>query len=850
MPSLTESERKDLIALIEKGQSLPLTYQRRLFPTTATALPQSPKEYRLEYDGKIKREELLSQTLAAPWQLEREFCTERPHGDGWRNLLVWGDNLLALRELLADQQGANRFGTRNKIKLIYIDPPFATKQDFMKDKEKAYRDKVLGAQFIEFLRRRLIILRELLADDGSIYVHLDTKKGHYIKAVLDEVFGEENFINQIIWKRLSAHNDAVKYGPIHDTIFFYSKTENYTWNKQYADVSQEYIDQFFDQVDPISGRRYARGDLTARGTRKGETGKPWKGIDPNRMGNHWKVPPSELDKLEAQGKIHWPAKEDGMPRLKRFADELEGVQLQDLWLDIKLMHNLSQERANYPTQKPEQLLERIVRSSSNEGDIVLDCFAGSGTTAAVAEKLGRRWISVDCGKLSIYTTQKRLFSLSTAIGGTKKDDRTELERVENWGEHIKTAPGVLLITEKARKGECDVTLELLHDLAALVKKHDFVKMDGALSLVCPEEKLQVPADKLEVAEDGPGEKIINVGGVDFRISFISPKDKTEKDKALPAKEFALYRAGVYDMDAIKALPWADYRPFVLKLFGVREHPHTRYGFGFDGYITTYSAVLWNYPDHKSLTLDYGYVDDLHRTVRGKPGERFYVIAPVIAMAFAEDEVTRDGTTYIFLKVPLSVLLRLIERKEPAAFRQPARMEDINEVIDAVGFDFISQPQVVWKAKKESRKGEMFADFVLEISEFRAQTLATDPEDFKNFETFSMAMLDLDYDGEVFRLGRVLWGEGLIAEEIRRIKAERKAAAKTKKESETEHNVQIEDCQRLELRVAEQDFPGEQMMVILCDRYGNEKALLLEKADFEGKPRRAGNKIVKKGIKAK
>jgi hypothetical protein len=238
-------------------------------------------------------------------------------------------------------------------------------------------------------------------------------------------------------------------------------------------------------------------------------------------------------------------------------------------------------------------------------------------------------------------------------------------------------------------------------------------------------------------------------------------------------------------------------------------------------------VLWNYPDHKLLTLDYGYVDDLHRTVRGKPGERFYIIAPVIAMAFAEDEVTREGTTYVFLKVPLSVLLRLIERKEPAAFKQPARMEDINEVIDAVGFDFISQPQVVWKAKKESRKGEMFADYLLEISEFRAQTLATDPEDFKNFETFSMAMLDLDYDGEIFRLGRVFWGEDVIT-----------AAGG------------MEKAERLEMRIAEQDFLGEQMMVILCDRYGNEKALLIEKADFEGTPRRFGNKIVKKGRKAK
>ena len=414
---------------------------------------------------------------------------------------------------------------------------------------------------------------------------------------------------------------------------------------------------------------------------------------------------------------------------------------------------------------------------------------------------------MDCGKLAIYTAQKRLFSLTTNIGTVKKDDRTEPERVEDWSEHLKNAPGVLLITEKARNGECEVTLELLHDLAALMKKHDLVKKDGALSLVCPEEKLRVPVNKLEDAEEEPGAKTIKVDGIEFRISLIAPKNKTEKEKPLPAKEFALYRAGIYDMAAIKELPWAEYHPFVLKLFGVREHPHKRYGLALDGYIGTESALLWNYPDHRKLTLDHGYVDDLHKTLRGKPGEKFYVIAPVVAMAFAEDEVTRGQTTYVFLKVPLSVLHRLLERDKPAAFQQPTKEEDVNEVIDAVGFDFISQPQVEVKAKKEKRKGEMFGDFVLEIRAFRSQTLATDPDDFKNFETFSMAMVDLDYNGDVFRLGRVFWAEDLLKEAG-------------------------EAPERLLVRVPEQDFGGKRMMVILCDRYGNEKALAFEKKDFK------------------
>lgn len=823
MSLFNEEEKEKLCALIRSGSPLPEVWRHRLFPNGSQA-PTTGKEYRLVYDGKLTREEVLAQTPAAPWQLVREFCTERPHGDGWRNLLVWGDNLMALRELLADQQGPNRLGTRGKIKLIYIDPPFATKQDFMKDKEKAYRDKVLGAQFIEFLRRRLILLRELLADDGMIYVHLDYKKCHYIKAVLDEVFGEENFQNEIVWERTNAHNMPTKtFARAQDTIFLYSKSDVFRFNKLRKAYGEAQLKRFKRDVD---GRLYTGRDLTFSGENPKRQDE-WRGSKPP-PGRCWGSSIEDRERWWADGLIL--KKRDGTPRLdgmKTFLEDLEGKPINTIWNDLSRVGNTSGERTDYPTQKPEQLLERVILASSNKGDVVLDCFGGSGTTAAVAEKLGRRWISMDCGKLAVCTTQKRLFSLTNAIGAVKKDDRAEPERVEDWAGHLKGAPSVLLITEKARKGECEVTLDLLHDLAALVKKHDLTTRDSALSLVCPEEKLRIPPDQLEEPEDGPGTKRVRVGGVEFRLSFITPKDKPEKEQPLPAKEFALYRAGIYDMAAIKALTWADYRPFVLKLFGVRPHPHARYGFALDGYIGTDAALLWNYPDHKTLTLDYGYVDDLHRTLRGKPGERFHIIAPVVAMDFAEDEVTRDGTTYVFLKVPLSVLLRLIERKEPAALKQPAKEEDVNEVIDAVGFDFISQPQVEWKARQETRKEGLFAqtDYVVEIAEFRAQTLATDPEDFQNFETFSMAMVDLDYDGDVFRLSRVFWGEDLLTAAGGLAKAE-----------------------RLELRVAEQDFAGEQMMVILCDRYGNEKALLLEKADFEGKPRRAARKPVKKGRK--
>src|SRR5262245_4249997 len=253
MVPLTESETRELNRRLRLGQPLPEHWRYRLFPS-GHPTQETGQEYRQVYDGKLKREEVLAQTPAAPWQLVREFCTERPHADEWQNLLVWGDNLLALRELLADQQGPDHFGTRGKIKLVYIDPPFATRQDFMKDKEKAYRNKVLGAQFIEFLRRRLILLREILADDGSIYVHLDTKKSHYLKAVMDEVLGEENFQNEIIWKRTSARSDFHTFNHIHDMIFFYSKGVSFRFNEQFLSHDPSYIDRYFPYTD-VDGRR-------------------------------------------------------------------------------------------------------------------------------------------------------------------------------------------------------------------------------------------------------------------------------------------------------------------------------------------------------------------------------------------------------------------------------------------------------------------------------------------------------------------------------------------------------------------------------------------------------------------
>jgi site-specific DNA-methyltransferase (adenine-specific)/adenine-specific DNA-methyltransferase len=373
---------------------------------------------------------------------------------------------------------------------------------------------------------------------------------------------------------------------------------------------------------------------------------------------------------------------------------------------------------------------------------------------------------------------------------------------------LKAHPGLLLITEKAKKGECEVTLDLMADLAALIAKHDLLKKGAPLAIACPEEKLCISPDRLTDADpdDGPGEKCVTIDGQQFRISLIAPKEKPEKEKPLPPKEFALYRAGLYDMEALRGMPWQEYRPFVLKLFGVREDVHNRYGETLDGYIGTHSTIIWNYPDHPTLTLDYGYVANLHEILRGQRGERFYIIAPTVAMDFAEDEIEQGGAVYVFLKVPISVIMRLIQAHEPGALKQPMSESDVNNVIDAIGFDFISQPVV--KCRPCLKKQGLFTDLVIELSEFRSKTLTTDPEDFKNFETFSMAMVDLTYDGDVFRLDRVFWGEELLKE----------AGGPDK-------------ATVLEIRIPEQEFKGERLMVILCDRYGNEKTLVYGKEDF-------------------
>ena len=324
----------------------------------------------LLYKGKKDEDTIRRNTLSTPFQPIEKYG--RSKKNEWVNKLIWGDNAQALQYLKKEYKG--------KIKLIYIDPPFATKSDYTNGEVKAYRDKLAGADFIEFLRERLVLLKDLLADDGSIYVHLDTKMNSYVRVVMDEIFGKDNFVNEIVWfyRRWSASSNSFQ--NMHDTILFYSKTHNKIFNKQYIPTS-------------ITRSKMKRGYNTNTYMNNGERKK--QVIVENK---------EEFDKRVEMGSIDLSKYE------KVVYKEQEGTLAFDVF-EIPIINPQAKERNGYPTQKPEELLERIIKASSNEEDIVLDCFCGSGTTLAVAEKLNRKWIGVDAGKVALYTTRKRILDL-------------------------------------------------------------------------------------------------------------------------------------------------------------------------------------------------------------------------------------------------------------------------------------------------------------------------------------------------------------------------------------------------------------------------------------------------------
>ena len=314
------------------------------------------------------------------------------------------------------------------VDLVYIDPPFNSNRNYEvfwgeTQEKRSFEDRHASTQaYIDFMRPRCVELARALKETGSFYYHCDSHASHYVKVMLDQMFGENNFQNEIVWKRTFAHSGARRSGPVHDVLFFYSNSEAYTWNKDYQPYDPGYLETFFDHVDE-DGRRWMRMDLTGDGIRRGDSGEPWRGIDVTAKGRHWAIPleavenynlspdassQEKLDALDAAGAIHWPKKQDGVPRLRRYADRSPGVPLQDVWTDIRPLHNLSAERLGYPTQKPLPLLERIIKASSNKNDIVLDAFCGCGTALVAAQQLERQWIGIDISPTACRVMAKRL----------------------------------------------------------------------------------------------------------------------------------------------------------------------------------------------------------------------------------------------------------------------------------------------------------------------------------------------------------------------------------------------------------------------------------------------------------
>jgi len=374
-----------------------------------TEIPNISLDVSLCYEGKRDAIEILATPPASARLIWGREDAE--------NLLYYGDNLPILSMLLQDR---SLFG---KVRLVYIDPPFATKSVYKSRSQRdAYQDLLSGAHYIEFLRQRLIFLRELLADDGSIYVHLDENMAFHIKVIMDEIFGKANFRNWITRKKCNPKNYTRKtYGNISDYILFYTKSDNYVWNRPVQEWTEETARKEYQYVEEETGRRYKKVPIHAPGVRNGETGKPWRGMLPP-PGKHWQFTPQTLEEMDARGEIYWSP--TGNPRRKVYLDESVGVPVQDIWLDFKDAHNQNVRITGYPTEKNPDLLALIVRASSHAGDIVLDCFSGSGTTLDAASQLGHRWIGIDNSPEAMRTTLYRFAHGTEPMGDfVMKHDR-------------------------------------------------------------------------------------------------------------------------------------------------------------------------------------------------------------------------------------------------------------------------------------------------------------------------------------------------------------------------------------------------------------------------------------------
>jgi len=654
---MNDEFRQMVIEALRRGEDLPAEWARELFP------PEK-REYELVYHGKKREEDILADTMAVPLQPVSTFGKD---GEDWHNMLIFGDNLQAMKTLLKmkeQEQLVNADGSHG-VKLVYIDPPFATKQDFRGTQDqKAYQDKISGAAFIEFTRKRLVLLKALISETGSLYVHLDSRKSHYIKVILDELFASRDFA-EIVW--ICGLMGSGKFYPkAHETIFCYKSKSAFFEPPQRLGYSTRITKAL---IKDEGGWFYTRGRESSGGS---DFLKTYVCRDPN-LTKEEAIREANRNRPQSAWSV-WIGK-DGLARA--FNDYPVGTYAYT-----------KAENVGYPTQKPEALLQRIITASSEPGDIVLDAFAGSGTTLALAEKLGRRWIGIDCGKLAIYTIQKRMLKLREKVGN--------------------------------------------------------------------------------------------------------------KGRPLKPKPFTLYNAGLYDFSTLRQLPWADWRFFALELFGCKDKPHTIGGLKLDGKRKGASVLVFNHLEHPGQRIDEETVYDIHLAVGNKIGRRFFIIAPRATFDFQQDYIDFDSVRYYALRIPYSFINEL-HRREFTALQQPNDEKAVNDIVDAWGFDFIRPPQVEWSVGVEKRKGQLIEEAYLKMRKFESQAYLRGQDTRGGLETFSMLMLDLGYNGDVFDFDTVFYA----------------------------HQLQDDDWQAW--------FPvenlGENIMVVFIDIYGNEAREIIPRDQF-------------------
>jgi adenine-specific DNA-methyltransferase len=437
---LTDQEKQEIIRYLEANKPLPEKYRFLLF--------EDKREVELVWNGKTN--EVCN--IVLPFQVIEQvdeprsekakslqmdlFDTRGRQLRGWTNKLIWGDNKLILSSLkngpLRDEIEA-----QGGIKLIYIDPPFDVGADFSMDieigedtftkkpnilEEIAYRDTWGKGtdSFIAMIYERLVLMRDLLANNGSIYVHCDWRVNSLLRLVLDEIFGNDNFVNEVIWQKIrSSKSQSLSFGNVHDSIYVYSKSGEYLFNKLFKEHEKARLDTHYNNIEENTGRRFQLADFTQKG--QGEPRYFGEELLNPPPGKHWIWSQEKINEGMKRGLIIFTSGKK--PRVKRYLDESQGAPIDDIWTEVYPINSQASESLGYPTQKPEALLERIISASSDENDLITDFFCGSGTTAAVAEKLGRKWIATDLGKFAIHTTRKRMIEVQRELKKEGKDYR-------------------------------------------------------------------------------------------------------------------------------------------------------------------------------------------------------------------------------------------------------------------------------------------------------------------------------------------------------------------------------------------------------------------------------------------